>query len=413
MAKKRRVLGWHSMRKEQLVRAILRTAHSKSPKAAASSGKKPQRRASGNKNIGNKTTISSKKARTATTTKSRNVAAKATVHKMAAKAPAKSKIKAKPRKDPRILRRIEKVKAELERARNLAAEAHDRAANGEIKDRLVAMVRDSYWLQIYWELTRASVERARAALGQHWHTAKPVLRLLEISDGGTTGGISERLLRTIEVHGGVNNWYIDVVDPPCSYQLEIGYLSGSVGSDSVDSDSAGLDSAEQFYSLGRSNIVTTPRPSSRGALDQNWAGVAEDFDKIFSLSGGYSSQGDATELRKLFEERLRRPMGSPMVTRFGGGAQNLVPRDDEFEFEVDAEMIIYGTTSPDAHVTLKGEPVRIREDGSFTVRMSMPNSRQVIPAVASSCDGVEQRTIILSIDRNTKFMEPVSRDSIR
>jgi len=34
----------------------------------------------------------------------------------------------------------------------------------------------------------------------------------------------------------------------------------------------------------------------------------------------------------------------------------------------------------------------------------------VIPIVASSCDGVEQRTIILAVERNTKLMEPVIRD---
>ena len=372
MAKKRGVLGWHSMRKEQLVRAILRTARSKPVRATAKSGKSPQRRAA---DKGTKT-ASPVRAKRATTA---------------------AKAKVTPKRDPRVLRRIEKAKAELAHARNLAVQAHDEAAHGEIKDRLVVMVRDSYWLQVYWELTRSSVERARAAMGQHWHTAKPVLRLLEIFKGGTTGGLSERLLRTIEIHGGVNNWYLDVVDPPCSYQVEIGYVS---------------DSGEHFYSLGRSNIVVTPKPGSRGALDQNWASVAEDFDRIFSLSGGYEDQGDVSELRKLFEERLRRPMGSPMVTRFGGGAQNLVPQDDHFEFGVDAEMIIYGTTSSDAHVTLKGEPVRLREDGSFTVRMSMPNCRQVIPIVASSCDGVEQHTVVLSIDRNTKVMEPKTRDSV-
>jgi hypothetical protein len=74
-------------------------------------------------------------------------------------------------------------------------------------------------------------------------------------------------------------------------------------------------------------------------------------------------------------------------------------------------MIIYGTTHPDAHVQMSGEPVKVREDGSFTVRMSMPDRRQVIPIVAASNDGVEQRTIVLAIERNTKVMEPMIRES--
>jgi uncharacterized protein len=34
----------------------------------------------------------------------------------------------------------------------------------------------------------------------------------------------------------------------------------------------------------------------------------------------------------------------------------------------------------------------------------------VIPIVASSYDGVEQRTTILAVERNTKVMEPLVRD---
>jgi uncharacterized protein len=45
------------------------------------------------------------------------------------------------------------------------------------------------------------------------------------------------------------------------------------------------------------------------------------------------------------------------------------------------------------------------------VRISLPNQRQVIPVVASAANGGEQRTIVLAIERNTKVMEPVLRES--
>ena len=73
-------------------------------------------------------------------------------------------------------------------------------------------------------------------------------------------------------------------------------------------------------------------------------------------------------------------------------------------------MVVFGSTRPDAYVTLKGEPIRVRDDGTFMVRLPMPEAREVLPIVASSSDGVEQRTVILSVDRNTKVMEPVIRD---
>ena len=70
-----------------------------------------------------------------------------------------------------------------------------------------------------------------------------------------------------------------------------------------------------------------------------------------------------------------------------------------FHFEIDAElMIVYGATEPNAKVTLQGEPVQLRPDGTFTVRFSLPDARQIIPAVAASPDGVEERTIVLAVE---------------
>ena len=86
-----------------------------------------------------------------------------------------------------------------------------------------------------------------------------------------------------------------------------------------------------------------------------------------------------------------------MQTRFGNGAGR--GEHSKLEFAVDAELIVYGVSRHD-HVTLKGEPVQMRPDGTFAVRLSIPDRREVIPVVASSGDGVEQRTIVLAIERN-------------
>ena len=43
--------------------------------------------------------------------------------------------------------------------------------------------------------------------------------------------------------------------------------------------------------------------------------------------------------------------------------------------------------------------------------VSIDDRRQVIPVIASSPDGVEQRTIILAVERNTKVLGPVVRDA--
>ena len=353
MAKKKAIPGWHSMRKDELIQALAR-------RARADAAKKARRAVKGT-----------------------------------AKKPAAKKTRADAAEKPRSRRterRLSQIKAKLTRSRDLTYRSSVNG-NGYSKDRLVLMVRDAYWLHAYWELTRQSVERARVALGQHWHASRPVLRLYEVTSESTTSTV-RKIVRDIEIHGGVNNWYVDINDPPKSFQLDIGYLTAE----------------NRFLSLTRSNVVTTPQSGSQDLMDGNWQGVAEDFDRIYALSGGYDDRGDTTDLKDLFEERLRRPMGSPMVTRFGRGAQATGRNRREFPFDVDAELIVYGVTSPNAHVTLKGEPVRLQPDGTFSVRFNLPERRQVLPVVASTGDGTEQRTIILAVERNTKVMEPVFRE---
>ncbi len=115
------------------------------------------------------------------------------------------------------------------------------------------------------------------------------------------------------------------------------------------------------------------------------------------------------DFRDLFEERLRRPMCSLSLQNFTTATLPSLGRD--FHFQIDAELIVYGTTEPNARVTLQGEPVQLRSDGSFTVRFSLPDSRQIIPAVAASADGIEERTIVLAVERNTKELEPMIHDN--
>ena len=353
MAKKKGISGWHSMRKEQLVRALLVAARRK----ASENGRKkagPQN-GDGEESIGNGRNSHSRRGEST-------------------------------RKRIRQLQVKRRVSMDISQSGNGKKEAPK-------IDRLFVMVRGPHWLHVYWELQRRSVERAAAAMGQRWHAARPVLRLLATTAGDTTN-TTDRVLRDVEIHGGANDWYVHVDDPPLTCRLEIGYLAPGGG----------------FHSLARSNTVTTPPPGASDALDENWIDVAENCDKIYAMSGGYSPERTAVEIKELFEERLRRPMGSPLLTRFGMGAEGQVRRTRDFYFEVDAEMIVYGVTTPGSHVTVRGEPVELRQDGSFTMRLSMPDRRQVVPVVSSSADGVEQRTTVLAVERNTKVLESVLRE---
>jgi uncharacterized protein len=376
LARKKQVLGWHAMKKDELVQALVKAAKAeeKCANSANSSSRrgrqivKPQ--AGHNGKAGNHAPMNGKRPQTAEESAEKGE---------------------KKHSAPRLQDRLDEIKAKLAEAKDLSFRCVT-GQNGQAKDRLVVMVRDPYWLHAYWELGRRSVERAQAALGQNWHGARPVLRLHEVSRNGTTSS-ARQAVRDIEIHGGVNNWYIDVQNPPKSYQLEIGYLAPG----------------GRFFCLARSNVVSTPRAGSAETFDHNWAEVAKDFDRVYAMSGGYVEPEANDELKEVFEEQLHRPIGEPLSLQFGVGATAGTPRR-EFNFHIDTELIVHGVTQPDARVTLRGEPVHLRADGTFAVRFSLPDRRHVLPVVASSSDGVEQRTIVLAVDRNTKVMEPVIRD---
>lgn len=345
LARHNGVPGWHSMKKEELIDALVTIARKRNLEPPRNGGQSHDAR----------------------------------------------EIQLLPPTPPHVRRSLEQLHEKLATLKNLAHTGQQTSAEPK-EDRLVVMVRDPYWLHAFWDLSQRSVDRAQAAMGQRWHTAQPTLRVFRIMEAGTS-----KVEREIPIHGGVSNWYIDVQEPPSSFRLEIGYLSTD----------------GMFYALARSNAVQTPPAGSSTAIDENWTDVAQNADMIYAMSGGYSPQGTSRELQELLEERLRRPLGSPMITRFGNGAAARLREEDSMALAIDAEVVIYGATNRQAHVTLKGAPVQLREDGTFSARLKLPELRHVIPIVASSCDGVEQRTIILAVERNTKVMEPVVRDATR
>jgi hypothetical protein len=358
LAKQHGVAGWHAMRKDQLIRALIRKARVRPPVPAASRSVVV---AAGAGETPVKADVSV--VRTVTT-------------------------------DPEVARRLQQARERLLKAKNLTSPPEGGRMARPVRDRMVLMVRGPHWLHVFWELTSRAVARAQAALGQDWHGARPTLRLLEL-ESGVDASPSERVVREIPVHGGVKNWFIDIREPH-RCRCEIGYLAPS----------------GRFHALARSNAVTPPTPPQGDTLDAHWGAIADDCERIYAMSGGFSPEHSSAELQELFEERLRRPMGPPAARSAACDDEEGEEGVASFELDVDAEMIVYGVTQPGAYVTLQGEPVKVQTDGTFRVRVEMPNRRQVLPIVASTADGASRQTVVMAIERNTKSMGPAGREPL-
>jgi hypothetical protein len=104
-------------------------------------------------------------------------------------------------------------------------------------------------------------------------------------------------------------------------------------------------------------------------------------------------------LRPGLPETISSPTGAP-AERLALPAG--LPEHRQFWFNVNAELVIYGATEPDARVTIAGRPIRLRPDGTFSYRFSLPDGHYVLPLAAISTDG-EVRRATLEFERGSQY----------
>lgn len=257
------------------------------------------------------------------------------------------------------------------------------------EDNIVLLVRDPYWLHVYWDISKQTLLEARVAFGDEWDSVRSVLRVYDVTGVDFDGGNAHSHF-DIDVDGTANNWYINSQVPNRTYCVDIGLISPS----------------GRFLVLARSNKATTPRDMPSDMIDDEEYIIPDwEFDKIYALSGGFTfdSGSGSIELKELIEKALAAEIGSgapgSMMVSSPGAA---LERGRGFWFRVGTELIVYGATEPDARVTVQGRPVRLRPDGTFSLRFALPDGVQVIPATAESADGVDSMTITPVVEKHTE-----------
>ena len=387
--------GWSKMRKEDLVRILVAKSRSKvagatiskflgTPKKKnTSSPKNSTKLPESGKNSAEMKGFDPKKGQNSKKTDP-------TVRSKTASVPPQTHLHEPP---PQRLSGVDAVLPNYIGKQALRRDLSTRLESGK-PDRLVLMVRDPFWLHVFWEVSAKTTERAKVALGHQWYGSFPALRLFQLLSDGT-GAPKRQLVRNVPVHGGVNNWYLDVTNPPATFIVELGYMTKE----------------KKFHSTLSSNIVETPQQQVIDELDKldgNWKGVADDLGRVFKLS---SSEGHSQELKEVMEEQLGRPMSQQLLSRYRVAKQgNLEKTQRNFRFEVDVDVIVHGKTDSNVQVSIRNEPVRVLPDGTFQMRVALPEKRHLFPIEAEGSDGVEMQRVILTLERNTRILETVIQE---
>jgi uncharacterized protein len=90
---------------------------------------------------------------------------------------------------------------------------------------------------------------------------------------------------------------------------------------------------------------------------------------------------------------------SSISSLFGAAAE----QSKSFWFNINAELVLYGSTEPDAKVTIGSREIKLRPDGTFSYRFALPDGQFPLEVRAVSADGQDGRAARLQFSRATHY----------
>lgn len=309
---------------------------------------------------------------------------------------------------------------------------------------LFLTARDPHWLYAHWDLTREQLKKYNG-LSIDGHL---VLRIFR-------GAIESEALSEIHVHPESRNWFVPVPQAGAKYLSVLGYYDAgrrwvslaSSGATLTPPDSLSDDNTQRFatipFDISYEQLLAIIKSALREhvplveAIQQlraqghkglpapedireEWTSAQEKaLAQIVSMDQVRRIWVGSLEITELVRRQLEREISSLGVSSFGlqsswSGAWSSVSspfggmgRQRGFWFNVNAELIIYGATEPDATVTIGDRTIKLRPDGTFSFRFALPDGKYSLPAAAHSADGEETRSAHLQFSRSTDYVGDV------
>jgi hypothetical protein len=304
--------------------------------------------------------------------------------------------------------------------------------------KLFLTARDPHWLYAHWDFTREEQFHHNARSMDH-HL---VLRVHNTAPLAPVG----KPVAEYHVHPESKHWFVHVDRAGEIYKTELGYYRTGRKWQSLafsapqrtPPDNISTDSAVKFATIpaelsfgtmlsllketaGASVAQNTPlahavdkiKPLARehfpkAAAPGDWSPeqaqaladvLATDRTRVaLPSSGEFVAETSLPEFAFDYETGETKPISSASyVSSFFGGAGS-----KDFWFDVNAELVIYGTTEPNATVTFAGKQIQLRPDGSFRFRFALPDGQYELPVTVVSADGTDGRAAELKFTRDTE-----------
>ena len=290
--------------------------------------------------------------------------------------------------------------------------------------KLLLLVRDPHWLYSHWDITLGQLQKYNA-LSTHKHL---VLKVRE-------SGRAEAAVQEIHVHPESRSWFVHVDRAETEYVAELGYYREDQSwvpvtvSESVVTppESESQDRTVQFATMPPPPPVTPETQAAQTLVARRYALVqGELFQQNISGIGGlegavlsFESPGLLGEWTAAQDQRLAKEVhpyslqcaqaGSiELLDLIGGSSLESISSQmaeqpgPEFWLNVNAELLIYGATKPDARLTLDGQPVVLAPDGTFSFRILLPDGQYEARIQAVSVEG-DSREVKLKFTRCTEW----------
>ncbi len=227
------------------------------------------------------------------------------------------------------------------------------------EDRLVVLVRDPYLAYAYWDFSIQKIKEN--ALDKE--NSKIILR---------TYDVEKKTFFDVELPSEMRNCYFQLPVSGRKYVSEIGTIKQN-----------------KFISLLKSNEFFVPPDKVEYDFSKLEPSEYKKAEEIYRQSGGYVLK-KIIGSEVVFEWRGISPGEWSGVSSGGSGGfsfEKAGVKNKNFWLELNTELIIYGSTSPDARLTIGGVPIELTKDGKFSMRFYFKDGEYKIPVISISSDG--------------------------